>query len=99
MQVSLGTLVCVGGLPTSTASNYKRRSPLSAANIGEFQRKCLAEPVVPVTAHIFTNSPPDPLIPRHPIKMPIAAQQRKRMLPAEGRDPDVVGWNRLAFAL
>jgi len=31
--------------------------------------------------------------------MAIAAQQRKRMLPAERCDPDVVGWNRFAFAL
>jgi hypothetical protein len=31
--------------------------------------------------------------------MPIAALQGKGMLPGEGCDPNVVGWNRLAFAL
>ncbi len=46
-----------------------------------------------------TCSPPDPLCPRHQVKMPIAAQQRKRMLPAERGDPNIVGGDRLAFAL
>jgi len=31
--------------------------------------------------------------------MAIAAQQGKRMLPAKGRNPNVIGWNRLALSL
>ena len=60
----------------------------SKSNFGESARKSLR-----------SSSPSDPLIPRHPIKVPVAAQQRERVLPAERCDPDVVGWNRFAFAL
>src|SRR5579863_10612352 len=36
---------------------------------------------------------------RHKVKMPIAAQQRERVLPAKCRDPEVIGGNRFALPL
>jgi hypothetical protein len=40
-------------------------------------------------------SPIEPLDSRHHIEVPVAAQKRKPMLPAEGRNPKVIGGNRL----
>src|SRR5690348_4122185 len=41
--------------------------------------------------------PADPFNSRHHVKMPVAAQQRQRMLAAKRRNPDVIGRNGLAF--
>jgi hypothetical protein len=44
-------------------------------------------------------SPLNPVISFHQIEMPIAAQERQRMLPAQRRNPNVIGRNRFALPL
>jgi hypothetical protein len=40
-------------------------------------------------------SPIEPLDSGHHIEVPVLAQKWKAMLPTKGRNPEVIGWNRL----
>jgi hypothetical protein len=47
------------------------------------------------TVHIDVS----PIVPSdssHPAEVPVPAQEWKFMLPTEGRNPEIIGWNRLS---